>query len=277
MFYVTISAGWICYFIYYYGWETGATSFILPLMLVSMFSLYDTLFNKVAFTVFLFVMRMALFFHCQTHPPVYVLTGIHILIIQILNTVVFFVVASVICISFSSNLQKAEQHLMLYNIELQQQAGTDPLTTLYNRRRMEEVLKTISGQIQTRISVSQSVILIFQKINDTYGHNCGDQVLKSSRIYSEKNSRSRTRVQMGRGRISFLFPEMNLDNAAVLMNEINIAVSKCIISYKDITIHVTMTFGVEENDFQSSISDIVKRADDKLYYGKTHGRDTVIS
>ena len=106
-----------------------------------MFSLYDTLFNKIAFTVFLFIMRMALFFHCQTHPPVYVLTGIHILIIQILNTVVFFVVTSVICISFSSNLQKAEQHLMLYNIELQQQAGTDPLTTLYNRRRMEEVLK----------------------------------------------------------------------------------------------------------------------------------------
>ena len=52
LFYVTISAGWICYFIYYYGWETGATSFILPLMLVSMFSLYDTLFNKIAFTVF---------------------------------------------------------------------------------------------------------------------------------------------------------------------------------------------------------------------------------
>ena len=75
----------------------------------------------------------------------------------------------------------------------------------------------------------------------------------------------------------FFFPEMNLDNATTLMNEINIAVSKCIISYKDITIHVTMTFGVEENDFQSSISDIVKRADDKLYYGKTHGRDTVIS
>ena len=50
-----------------------------------MFSLYDTLFNKIAFTVFLFIMRMALFFHCQTHPPVYVLTGIHILIIQILN------------------------------------------------------------------------------------------------------------------------------------------------------------------------------------------------
>ena len=83
---------------------------------------------------------------------------------------------------------------------------------------------------------------------------------------------------MGRGRISFLFPEMNLDNAAALMNEINIAVSKCIISYKDITIHVTMTFGVRGERFFSPVSlIIVKRADDKLYYGKTHGRDTVIS
>lgn len=279
LFYVTISAGWICYFIYYYGWETGATSFILPLMLVSMFSLYDTLFNKIAFTVFLFVMRMALFFHCQTHPPVYVLTGIHILIIQILNTVIFFVVTSVICISFSSNLQKAEQHLMLYNIELQQQAGTDPLTTLYNRRRMEEVLKNhIRANPNENFSIAIGDIDFFKKINDTYGHNCGDQVLKSlSDLFREKTLGAGHVCRWGGEEFLFFFPKMNLDNAAVLMNEINIAVSKCIISYKDITIHVTMTFGVEENDFQSSISDIVKRADDKLYYGKTHGRDTVIS
>lgn len=244
-----------------------------------MFSLYDTLFNKIAFTVFLFIMRMALFFHCQTHPPVYVLTGIHILIIQILNTVVFFVVTSVICISFSSNLQKAEQHLMLYNIELQQQAGTDPLTTLYTGAAWKKFSKTISGQIQTRISVSQSVILIFsKKSTDTYGHNCGDQVLKSlSDLFREKTLGAGHVCRWGGEEFLFFFPKMNLDNAATLMNEINIAVSKCIISYKDITIHVTMTFGVEENDFQSSISDIVKRADDKLYYGKTHGRDTVIS
>ena len=42
LFYVVISAGWISYFIYYYGWNCGGTNFILPLMLISMFSLYDT-------------------------------------------------------------------------------------------------------------------------------------------------------------------------------------------------------------------------------------------
>ena len=208
-----------------------------------------------------------------------VLTGIHILIIQILNTVIFFVVTSVICISFSSNLQKAEQHLMLYNIELQQQAGTDPLTTLYNRRRMEEVLKNhIRANPNENFSIAIGDIDFFKKINDTYGHNCGDQVLKSlSDLFREKTLGAGHVCRWGGEEFLFFFPKMNLDNAAVLMNEINIAVSKCIISYKDITIHVTMTFGVEENDFQSSISDIVKRADDKLYYGKTHGRDTVIS
>lgn len=61
------------------------------------------------------------------------------------------------------------------------------------------------------------------------------------------------------------------------MSEINLAVSKCVITYKELNFHVTMTFGVEENDYHSNISEIVKRADDKLYYGKTHGHDTVIS
>ena len=70
---------------------------------------------------------------------------------------------------------------------------------------------------------------------------------------------------------------MNLDNATAIISEINIAVSKSVITYKDLSIHVTMTFGVEENDYQSNISELVKHADDKLYYGKTHGRDTVIS
>ena len=37
LFYVIISTGWISYFIYYYGWNVGGTSFILPLMLISMF------------------------------------------------------------------------------------------------------------------------------------------------------------------------------------------------------------------------------------------------
>ena len=188
LFYVVISAGWISYFIYYYGWNCGGTNFILPLMLISMFSLYDTTFNKIAFAVFLFILRMALFFHCQSHPPVYILTEPHMLILQITNTILSFVITGMICMTFSANLQKAEKHLLLYNMELRQQAGTDPLTSLYNRRRMEEILENhIKANPNENFSIAIGDIDFFKKVNDTYGHNCGDQVLKSlSDLFKEK-------------------------------------------------------------------------------------------
>ena len=279
LFYVIISTGWISYFVYYYGWDVGGTNFILPLMLISMFSLYDTIFNKIAFTVFLFILRMILFFHCQAHAPVYILTGTPKLILQILNTILSFVIMGMICMTFSANLQKAEKHLMLYNIELQQQAGTDPLTTLYNRRRMEEILKNhIKANPTENFSIAIGDIDLFKNINDTYGHNCGDQVLKSlSDLFRQKTLGIGHVCRWGGEEFLFFFPDLNLDAAATLMNDINIAVSRCNMNYKDITLHVTMTFGVEENDYHSNISDIIKSADDKLYYGKTHGRDTVIS
>ena len=55
LFYVCISVGWITYFIYCYGWNCGGINFMMPLLLVSMFSIYDRLFNKIIFTIFLFV------------------------------------------------------------------------------------------------------------------------------------------------------------------------------------------------------------------------------
>ena len=201
------------------------------------------------------------------------------LILQIVNTILSFVIMGMICMTFSANLQKAEKHLLLYNMELRQQAGTDPLTSLYNRRRMEEILENhIKANPNENFSIAIGDIDFFKKVNDTYGHNCGDQVLKSlSDLFKEKTLGMGHVCRWGGEEFLFFFPGINLDHAFTIMSEINIAISKSVITYKDLTLHVTMTFGVEENDFHSNISEMVKRADDKLYYGKTHGRDTVIS
>ena len=67
-----------------------------------------------------------------------------------------------------------------------------------------------------------------------------------------------------------------LHQSSTLINDIKMSVSYHPIVYKDTTLHITMTFGVEEYDYSSDLSALVKQADEKLYYGKTHGRDTVI-
>ncbi len=94
---------------------------------------------------------------------------------------------------------------MLYNIELTTTGLTDPLTTLYNRRRMEEVLENhITANPDENFCIAIGDIDFFKKINDTYGHNCGDQVLNSLAELFKKKRWDRTRLQMGRRRISLL-------------------------------------------------------------------------
>ena len=63
---------------------------------------------------------------------------------------------------------------------------------------------------------------------------------------------------------------------SALINDIKMSVSYRPLVYKDTALHITMTFGVEEYDYSSDLSTLIKQADEKLYYGKTHGRDTVI-
>lgn len=72
LFYVCISVGWITYFIYCYGWNCGGINFMMPLLLVSMFSIYDRLFNKIIFTIFLFSCEW-LYFSTVSSMPLYIL------------------------------------------------------------------------------------------------------------------------------------------------------------------------------------------------------------
>ena len=233
LFYVVISAGWISYFIYTYGWNCGGTNFILPLMLISMFSLYDTLFNKIAFAVFLFILRMALFFHCQNYPPICILTETQMLILQIINTVLSFVVMAVICLTFGTNLQKAEQHLMLYNKELRQQALTDPLTTLYNRRKMEEILNNhMAANPDGNFCIAIGDIDFFKKFNDCYGHDCGDMVLrKVSELLQTQVGRQGYVSRWGGEEFLTIFKRFTLEESVNFAEEIreNFTARNCVI------------------------------------------------
>ena len=276
--YVLISIGWMTYFIYTYGWNCGGINFMVPLMIISFFSLYESLAGKIIFVVALFLIRIGLFFHSQVHGAVVVLTPEQSLFFQILNTFAIFLNIAIICIIFSTNIQQAEKHLMLYNMELSQQAATDPLTTLYNRRKMTEIVNNhMAANPDHPFCIAMGDIDLFKQVNDTYGHNCGDQVLKSLAVLFVKKTIGLGHVcRWGGEEFFFFLPEMNLDEASELLNELKVAVSKLPIMYNDEAHHVTMTFGVEEYDYRSSLEELVKRADDKLYYGKNHGRNQVV-
>lgn len=276
--YVLLIMVWVFTFVRTYGWDCGGQHFILPLLVVVFFSVYDTLLWKLFFLIVLFALRMSLFFYCWYHEPEYTLIPSASAALQIITTAFIFLLMAMTCMIFSTNIQKAEKQLLIYNQELKRQAETDPLTLLPNRRYMMGLLeKQIKNNPPQHFSVALGDIDLFKNINDTYGHNCGDQVLKDLSVLFRKKMNGKGHVcRWGGEEFFFFMPDMNIDDAAALISEINVEISRMTIHYKNLVIHTTMTFGVEDYDFRSSLTDLIKTADDKLYLGKQQGRNRVI-
>ena len=69
---------------------------------------------------------------------------------------------------------------------------------------------------------------------------------------------------------------MNLDDAGIIMHDLHAAVKRMPLHYGDIDFNITITIGVEENDFMSSMDELFNHADRKLYMGKANGRNQVV-
>ena len=74
----------------------------------------------------------------------------------------------------------------------------------------------------------------------------------------------------------FFMPGLNLDEAGVLMQDLNYAAEKMELKYDDCEFSITITIGVEEYDFVSPLEELLDSADEKLYMGKNSGRNKVI-
>lgn len=269
---------WVFIFVRTYGWDCGGQHFILPLLVIVFFSVYDSLLRKLAFLLLLFALRMSLFFYCWYHEPDYTLSPSASAALQIITTAFIFIFMAMICTIFSTNIQKAEKQLLIYNQELKHQAETDPLTLLPNRRYMISLMeKQMQNNPKQSFCVALGDIDLFKNVNDTYGHNCGDQVLRDLAALFRKRMNGEGYVcRWGGEEFFFFMPDLNIDEAAALISELNVEISRMKIIYKNLTLHTTMTFGVEDYDFHSNLTDLIKKADDKLYMGKQQGRNRVI-
>lgn len=269
---------WTMTFILCYGWDCGAQHFIIPLMVIVMFSIYASPIQKILFAAALFGLRLLLFFYCLHYEPYFPLQPFGMWVFQMVNTAFIFTNVVVVCLIFSTNIQKSETMLLINNQKLKKQANTDALTGLDNRRHMIGLIeKQIADRPMEIFSMAMGDIDLFKEVNDTYGHNCGDAVLQQLAALFEKRLEGNGAVcRWGGEEFFFFLPGMNLDEASIFIQDLNFAVSRLEITYKNTNCHVTMTFGLEEYDFKSSLTDMIKRADDKLYYGKNHGRNQVI-
>ncbi|MCD7716887.1 MAG: GGDEF domain-containing protein [Lachnospiraceae bacterium] len=269
---------WLGGFVFLFGWSCGAQQIMFVMVVLVYFSFYDAIAQKAVFTVVLFLIRFAMFSYTQNFEPYTVLPDTLELVLQVWSSLSFFTLMGIICGFYSSNIETADKQLVLYNRRLKEEARTDPLTGLWNRRAMRDFLSlNMQNYPQMPFSIAMGDIDFFKRVNDTYGHDCGDAVLKwlSSHL---------TQMIEGKGQIcryggeEFLlyFPDMNGDEADVTLNELLLLLARTPFEWNDNQLQISMTFGVEEYDFHSNLEEMIKKADEKLYAGKGQGRNQVV-
>lgn len=156
----------------------------------------------------------------------------------------------------------------------------DTLTELYNRRSgghhlTASVEKAKSQNMPFTLVIGD--IDFFKKVNDTYGHQCGDLVLKSISQMLRKHMRDKGyAIRWGGEEFLLVYENSTLEEAhkslSALLEEIR---STSIIS-DDNQIHVTMTFGMV-CDPARDLKELLRVADDRLYFGKNHGRNQIVA
>lgn len=163
---------------------------------------------------------------------------------------------------------------------LEEMITTDPLTKLYNRRAckkyLEKWIDICNKNKKNRIAVAIGDIDFFKKINDTYGHDCGDLVLVTVSEIFRKHMKDNGCVARWGGEEFLLVFENEADAVQEQICRILNEIKQHEFEYKEQKFHVTFTFGVNGDIVGHSFDEIVNGADECLYKGKTGGRDRVV-
>jgi diguanylate cyclase (GGDEF)-like protein/PAS domain S-box-containing protein len=165
--------------------------------------------------------------------------------------------------------------------ELDKLARRDALTDLFNRRSMDEILKMEmdrSRRTKRPFFVAIADIDNFKSFNDTYGHECGDDVLKiAAKVFLEKGIRSTDYVgRWGGEEFLFVITETDFDGAMIVLERVREEMSKVPLRFHGQDLHITITIGFSYRKGHYKIDELVAEADKALYQGKRNGKNQVV-
>lgn len=165
---------------------------------------------------------------------------------------------------------------------LRESSLRDPLTSLHNRRFLEEYVLTLESATRRR-KTKLSVLLLdldhFKEVNDTWGHDAGDSVLKGfAKVLSAQVVRSSDLVIRYGGEEFLVILQGNDSSFGVAMAErVRLAVENLRIPTNGVVLRRTVSIGVAHfPDDGDNVAEVIKRADLALYQAKEGGRNRVM-
>lgn len=174
-------------------------------------------------------------------------------------------------VKFFNQYRRSEKQ----RFDLQNEAYTDFLTGLLNRRGLENRFYTLKEQ-EVSGSIAVFDIDFFKTINDTYGHEIGDVVLvQFALLCGAKTDLNFTLSRTGGEEFVLLMPSVKRAEAMLFCEELRQEVAATPILINDLKIEITVSIGVAHFDSTDGIRIALAEADEGLYKAKQFGRNRV--
>ena len=170
-----------------------------------------------------------------------------------------------------SDLEQKNEQLMV-------DAKVDVLTSLLNRRGFLPLIDALMGEEHSeQFCVAFFDIDNFKRINDSYGHDCGDEVLRHITKIIMKEMNGCDVCRWGGEEIIILMKGYDYSTAKRKMEALRNSIESTPTIFYNKRIPATITIGLEEyKDIYQNPEDIIKAADKRMYYGKQHGKNILI-
>ena len=178
-----------------------------------------------------------------------------------------------------NTLQTLTESLSARSVTLEHEALTDGLTGMHNRRYFDDAMSEYLDQFR-KIDKPIGLMILdldhFKKVNDTYGHDVGDEVLRQiARCLQEFTRYHDVVARLGGEEFAVVAPNMSRESLFKLADRIRHAISSLNIKSGNVTLRVTMSIGLAIWDHKETAEELYKRADMQLYQAKRTGRNRV--
>jgi putative two-component system response regulator len=175
--------------------------------------------------------------------------------------------------------RQLNEQLSRLNQSLEKRATTDELTNLCNRRQAMVRLQE-QNDLAERYGASLSIAMLdidhFKSVNDRFGHDAGDRVLRQVAELLEANVRATDSVcRIGGEEFLIIFPAQTAQEAAVCVERCRNAIASCLFEFDGNTKQVTISAGIASRRPSTQCAQLLKDADTALYQAKNGGRNAI--
>ncbi len=254
------------------GWESSFYIYIILVLPLVILNRLDWWPCKMPVVILMIAIYMWLDIRYRGAAPPYLLNPAAVAFLcrfNVLTFMAFLVVMTAMHLRLSLQGEQVLQDLVV----------TDPLTGLKNRRSIMEISASETSR-QRRYGRPLSFVMCdldhFKNINDSFGHECGDEVIRSVARVLVKGVRDLDHaIRWGGEEFLLLLPETPIQSAKQVADRLRAKIESLNIPGRNESISVTMTFGLSILHNDERMEEAIDRADLALYEGKRAGRNRV--